>query len=125
MASVFSRIISGEIPCYKIYEDEKSFAFLDINPEAKGHTLVVPKTEVGKIYDLSDEDWIALWASAKKIAKHMDEVTGRRTIMKVVGVDMPDHAHIHLIPTDETWEDGKTLKLRDEEFEDIRDKLAF
>ncbi len=125
MASVFSRIISGEIPCYKIYEDEKSFAFLDINPEAKGHTLVVPKTEVGKIYDLSDEDWIALWASAKKIAKHMDEVTGRRTIMKVVGVDMPDHAHIHLIPTDETWEDGKTLKLRDEEFEEIRDKLAF
>lgn len=125
MASVFSRIISGEIPCYKIYEDEKSFAFLDINPEAKGHTLVVPKTEVGKIYDLSDEDWVALWASAKKIAKHMDEVTGRRTIMKVVGVDMPDHAHIHLIPTDETWEDGKTLKLRDEEFEEIRDKLAF
>ena len=125
MASVFSRIISGEIPCYKIYEDEKSFAFLDINPEAKGHTLVVPKTEVGKIYDLSDEDWIALWASAKKIAKHMDEVTGRRTIMKVVGVHMPDHAHIHLIPTDETWEDGKTLKLRDEEFEEIRDKLAF
>ena len=125
MASVFSRIISGEIPCYKIYEDEKSFAFLDINPEAKGHTLVVPKTEVGKIYDLSDEDWVALWASAKKIAKHMDEVTGRRTIMKVVGVDMPDYAHIHLIPTDETWEDGKTLKLRDEEFEEIRDKLAF
>lgn len=125
MASVFSRIISGEIPCYKIYEDEKSFAFLDINPEAKGHTLVVPKTEVGKIYDLSDEDWVVLWASAKKIAKHMDEVTGRRTIMKVVGVDMPDHAHIHLIPTDETWEDGKTLKLRDEEFEEIRDKLAF
>ena len=125
MASVFSRIISGEIPCYKIYEDEKSFAFLDINPEAKGHTLVVPKTEVGKIYDLSDEDWIALWASAKKIAKHMDEVTGRRTIMKVVGVDMPDHAHIHLIPTDETWEDGKPLKLLDEEFEEIRDKLAF
>ena len=125
MASVFSRIISGEIPCYKIYEDEKSFAFLDINPEAKGHTLVVPKTEVGKIYDLSDEDWVALWASAKKIAKHMDKVTGRRTIMKVVGVDMPDHAHIHLIPTDETWEDGKTLKLRDEEFEEIRDKLAF
>ena len=125
MASVFSRIISGEIPCYKVYEDEKTCAFLDINPEVKGHTLVVPKVEVGKIYDLSDEDWAALWASAKKIAKHMDEVTGRRTIMKVVGVDLPDHSHIHLIPYDETWEDGKTLKLREEEFEEIREKLAF
>lgn len=125
MASVFSKIINGEIPCYKIHEDEKSFAFLDINPEAKGHTLVVPKVEVGKIYDLSDEDWAALWASAKLIAKHIDEVTGRRVIMKVVGVDLPDHAHIHLIPYDETWKDGRSIKLRDEEFEEIREKLAF
>ena len=125
MASVFSKIISGELPCYKIHEDEKTFAFLDINPEAKGHTLVVPKTEVGKLYDLSDEDWVALWASAKLIAKHMDEVTGRRTIIKVVGVDLPDHAHIHLIPYDEAWEDDKSIKLSDEEFEEIRKKLAF
>ena len=125
MASVFTKIINGDIPCYKIHEDEKTFAFLDINPEAKGHTLVVPKVEVGKIYDLSDEDWTALWASAKLISKHMDDVTGRRTIMKVVGVDLPDHAHIHLIPYDETWEDDKTIKLRDEEFEEIREKLAF
>ncbi len=124
MASVFAKIVSGEIPCYKIYEDEKTMAFLDINPETKGHTLVIPKVEVDKIYDLSEEDWNALWASVKKIAKHMDEVTGRRIVMKVVGTDVP-HAHVHLMPVDETWEHGRTLQLRDEEFEEIRDKLAF
>ena len=124
MASVFAKIVSGEIPCYKIYEDEKTMAFLDINPETKGHTLVIPKVEVDKIYDLSEEDWSALWASVKKIAKHMDEVTGRRIVMKVVGTDVP-HAHVHLMPVDETWEHGRTLQLRDEEFEEIRDKLAF
>ena len=97
MASVFTKIINGEIPCYKIHEDEKTFAFLDINPEAKWHTLVVPKVEVGKIYDLSDEDWVALWASAKLIAKHMNDVTGRRTIMKVVGVDLPDCGIIFIV----------------------------
>ena len=124
MASVFAKIVSGEIPCYKIYEDEKTMAVLDINPETKGHTLVIPKVEVDKIYDLSEEDWNALWASVKKIAKHMDEVTGRRIVMKVVGTDVP-HAHVHLMPVDETWEHGRTLQLRDEEFEEIRDKLAF
>ena len=124
MASVFAKIVSGEIPCYKIYEDEKTMAFLDINPETKGHTLVIPKVEVDKIYDLSEEDWSALWASVKKIAKHMDEVTGRRIVMKVDGTDVP-HAHVHLMPVDETWEHGRTLQLRDEEFEEIRDKLAF
>ena len=124
MASVFSQIIAGEIPSYKIYEDEKTYAFLDINPETKGHTLVVPKVEVDRIYDLSDEDWNALWASVKKISKHMEEVTGRRTVYKVVGTDVP-HAHVHLMPIDETWEYGKTLQLKDEEFEEIQQKLAF
>ena len=124
MASIFTKIINGEIPSYKIYEDEKTYAFLDINPEAKGHTLVVPKVEVDKIYDLEDDDWNALWASVKKIAKHMEEVTGRRVVMKVVGTDVP-HAHVHLTPLSETWEYGKTLKLREDEFEEIRAKLAF
>lgn len=123
MPSVFSRIIAGEIPSYKIYEDEKTYAFLDINPEVKGHTLVVPKVEVDKIYELSEEDWSALWASVKKIAAHMEEVTGRRTLMKVIGTDVP-HAHVHLTPFDETWEHGRTLQLKDEEFEEIREKLA-
>ena len=124
MASIFTKIINGEIPSYKIYEDEKTLAFLDINPEVKGHTLVVPKVEVDKIYELDDENWMALWATVKKVAQHMEEVTGRRVVMKVVGTDVP-HAHVHLTPIDEMWEYGKTLQLREDEFEAIREKLAF
>ena len=124
MASIFSKIIAGEIPSYKIYEDEKTFAFLDINPESKGHTLVVPKVEVDKFYELSDEDYHALWAAVKKVAAHMEEVSGRRTLMKVIGTDVP-HAHVHLMPMDETWEYGRTLQLTEDEFKEIQDKLAF
>ena len=124
MASIFTQIINGEIPSYKIYEDEKTFAFLDINPESKGHTLVVPKAEVDKIYDLSDEDYHALWASVKKVSQRLEEVSGRRTLMKVIGTDVP-HAHVHLMPFDETWEYGRTLSLTEDEFKEIRDKLAF
>ena len=124
MASIFSKIVAGEIPCYKVYEDEKTLAFLDINPESKGHTLVIPKVEVDKIYELSDEDYHALWASVKKVAARMEEVSGRRTLMKVIGTDVP-HAHVHLMPYDETWEYGRTLQLTEEEFEEIRSKLAF
>ena len=124
MASIFAKIVAGEIPCYKVYEDEKVLAFLDIHPESKGHVLVIPKVEVDKIYDLSDEDYSALMSAAKKIAKHMDEVLGARTLWKVVGTDVP-HAHIHLMPLDTTWEYGRTLELSEAEFEEIREKLAF
>ncbi|MBR3176394.1 HIT domain-containing protein [Candidatus Saccharibacteria bacterium] len=124
MASIFSKIIAGEIPSYKIYEDEKTFAFLDINPESKGHTLVVPKVEVDKIYELSDEDYHALWAAVKKVAARIEEVSGRRTLMKVIGTDVP-HAHVHLMPMDETWEYGRTLSLTEDEFREIQEKLAF
>ena len=124
MASIFSRIIAGEIPSYKIYEDEKTYAFLDINPGSKGHTLVVPKAEVDKIYDLEDEDYHALWASVKKVARRIEEVSGRRVVMKVVGTDVP-HAHVHLMPMDESWEYGRVLSLTEDEFKTIADKLAF
>ena len=124
MASIFSKIVAGEIPCYKVYEDEKTLAFLDINPESKGHTLVIPKVEVDKIYELSDEDYHALWASVKKVAARLEEVSGRRTLMKVIGTDVP-HAHVHLMPYDETWEYGRTLKLTEDEFREIAAKLAF
>ncbi|MBP5634209.1 HIT domain-containing protein [Candidatus Saccharibacteria bacterium] len=124
MASIFSKIVAGEIPCYKVYEDEKTLAFLDINPESKGHTLVIPKVEVDKIYELSDEDYHALWASVKKVAARLEEVSGRRTLMKVIGTDVP-HAHVHLMPYDETWEYGRTLKLTEDEFKEIAAKLAF
>lgn len=123
MASIFAKIVAGDIPSYKIYEDEKTYAFLDIHPEVKGHVLVIPKVEVDKIYDLSDEDYVALWQSVKKIAKHMEEVLGARVIMKVVGTDVP-HAHVHLTPLDENWEYGKTLELDESEFREIQRKLA-
>ena len=124
MASIFSKIIAGEIPSYKIYEDDRTYAFLDINPESKGHTLVIPKVEVDKIYELSDEDYHALWDSIKKVAVNMETVTGRRVVMKVVGTDVP-HAHVHLMPLDETWEYGRTLSLTEDEFLEIQEKLAF
>ena len=123
MPSVFTKIINGEIPCYKIYEDEKTVAFLDINPETKGHVLVVPKNEVDKIYDLPDEDYYALMNTVKKLAKHMEEVLGQRTLIKVIGTDVP-HAHVHLLPYDESWEHGRTLKFTPEEFEEIRAQLS-
>ena len=101
MPSIFTKIIQGEIPCYKIYEDDKTFAFLDIHPESKGHVLVIPKNEVDKIYELPDEDYQALMATVKKLSQHMEKVLGQRTLWKVVGTDVP-HAHVHLMPLDET-----------------------
>ncbi|MBQ8985488.1 HIT domain-containing protein [Candidatus Saccharibacteria bacterium] len=124
MSSVFTKIINGEIPCYKIYEDDKVIAFLDIAPETKGHTLVVPKNEVDKIYDLPDEDFNALMQVAKKLSVHMEKVLGARTLWKVIGTDVP-HTHVHLMPQSDTWQYGKTLELTPEEFEEIRQKLVY
>ena len=124
MASVFSKIVAGEIPCYKIYEDEKTLAFLDIAPETPGHTLVIPKVEVDKIYELSDEDYRAVWETVRKVAKRMEEVLGVRTLMKVIGTDVP-HAHVHLMPFDETWTHGRQVKMTDEEMEKMRKRLEF
>ncbi len=123
MSSVFTQIIRGEIPCYKIYEDDKTLAFLDIHPETRGHTLVIPKVEIDKIYNLPDEDYQALMATVKKISHHMEKVFGTRTLLKVIGTDVP-HAHVHLIPYDETWHHGREISLTPEEFEQIRSKLA-
>ena len=122
--SVFTRIIEGEIPCYKIYEDEKTFAFLDNSPETAGHTLVVPKNQVDKIYELPDEDYEAVFKTVKKVAKRMEEVLGRRTLMKIIGTEVP-HAHVHLIPYDETWVHGRIVKLTEDVMKDIQEKLKF
>ena len=124
MPSIFTKIIQGEIPCYKIYEDDKTFAFLDIHPESKGHVLVIPKNEVDKIYNLPDEDYQALMATVKKLSQHMEKQLGARTLWKVVGTDVP-HAHVHLMPFDETWQHGRTLDLTPEEFEQIRTQLEY
>ncbi len=122
MSSVFAKIVAGEIPCYKIYEDEKNLAFLDIHPETVGHTLVIPKIEIDKIYDLSEEDYTSLMLAAKKIAKHMEGVLGQRILWKIIGTDVP-HAHIHLMPLDENWEHGRILELSSEKMSDIQNLI--
>ncbi len=115
--------MEGEIPSYKVYEDERVYAFLDINPESKGHVLVVPRVEVDKVYELDDIDYDALWRAVRKIARHMEGVLGRRTLIKVIGTDVP-HAHVHLVPFDEEWYPGRVVKMTAEEMEVMRDKLA-
>ncbi len=98
MASIFSRIVSGEIPCYKIAENNRFFAFLDINPLTKGHTLVIPKQETDYIFDLSDEDLAGINIFAKQIAVAMKKALPCKRIgLAVIGLEVP-HAHIHLIP---------------------------
>ncbi len=124
MSSVFTKIVKGELPCYKIYEDERVLAFLDIEPEAEGHTLVIPKVEVDRIYDLEDEDYEAVMAAVKKLARHMENVTGRRTMIKIVGTDVP-HAHVHLLPINENWAGERFLKPSPEEMEVTRQKLEY
>lgn len=96
--SIFSRIIAGEIPCFKVAEDENCFAFLDINPIAEGHTLVVPKKEVDYLFDLDDTNYLRLMAFAKKVSKAIKKsVECKRVGVAVLGMEVP-HAHIHLIP---------------------------
>ncbi len=98
MASIFTKIINGEIPCYKIAEDDSYFAFLDINPISEGHTLVVPKKEVDYIFDLEDEVLTGLMNFSKKVALGIDEALGTiRTGVIVEGMEVP-HAHVHLVP---------------------------
>lgn len=98
MASIFSKIIAGEIPSYKVAEDEAHYAFLDINPLAPGHTLVVPKKETDYIFDLSDSEYAALQLFAKRVAAAVQKsVSCRRIATAVIGLEVP-HAHIHLVP---------------------------
>lgn len=119
MATIFSRIIAGEIPGYKVAEDDLFYAFLDINPLVKGHTLVVPKKEVDYIFDLDDNDLAAMHVFAKKVAKAIEKaVPCQRVGVSVIGLEVP-HAHIHLIPingeSDMNIANPK-LKLSPEEF---------
>ena len=100
MASIFSRIIAGEIPCYKIAEDEHNFALLDINPLKKGHTLCIPKHEVDYLFDLTDEEYASLTMFAKRVAEAIKKaIPCQRVGLAVLGMEVP-HAHIHLVPLD-------------------------
>ena len=125
MSSLFSRIIKGEVPCYKIAEDERFFAFLDINPNAKGHTLCIPKKEVDKITDLEEEIYLGLMAFSRKIGKAIEAtIDCKRVGMTVIGLEVP-HVHVHLIPLnsmkDATFQ--HKVSFSPEEFEAIANNI--
>ena len=126
MATIFTKIISGEIPSYKVAETEDFFAFLDINPNSKGHTLCIPKKEVNKIFDLDEATYMALMQFSRKVAIALEKaVPCERIGMSVIGLEVP-HAHVHLIPL-HTMEDARFTnkqKLNPEEFEALAKNIA-
>ena len=126
MASIFTKIVNGELPSYKIAETEDYYAFLDIFPLKKGHTLVIPKKEIDYIFDLDDELYKGLFAFAKKVGKAIETVIPCKRIgIAVIGLEVP-HAHIHLIPLDGIYDiDFKLpkLQLSESEFKEIAGKI--
>ncbi|MEF9931220.1 MAG: HIT family protein [Bacteroidales bacterium] len=127
MASIFTKIVNGEIPSYKVAEDDYYYAFLDINPLAKGHTLVIPKQEEDYIFNLKPEVYTGLWSFAGKVAKAIDvAIPSKRVGVAVLGMEVP-HAHIHLVPlsaeSDLDFKKQK-LSLSNEEFKEIANKIA-
>lgn len=125
MSSIFTKIVKGEIPCYKIAEDENYFAFLDINPNAKGHTLCIPKFEVDKIFDMDEAHFLGLMHFSRKVAKAIEKtVPCNRIAISVIGLEVP-HAHVHLIPLN-AMEDirfQKKVALSKEEFESLAQEI--
>lgn len=127
MASIFLKIISGEIPAYKVAEDENFLAFLDINPLAKGHTLVIPKKEVDYIFDIEDPLYTGLFAFAKKVAEGIKAIVPCQKIgITVIGLEVP-HAHIHLIPINSIYDidfSKPKLKFSPDEFQATASAIA-
>ena len=127
MASIFTKIINGEIPSYKVAESDKFYAFLDIFPIKRGHTLVVPKQEVDYIFDLDDDTYVEYFAFAKRVAAAIEKtISCQRIGLAVIGLEVP-HAHIHLIPLDH-FKDmnfaNPKLKFSDEEFKELAAAIA-
>ena len=126
MASLFTKIINGEIPSYKVAETDDFYAFLDINPNSKGHTLCVPKVEVNKIFDLDEKTYLGLMAFSRKVAIAIEKaVPCERVGMSVIGLEVP-HVHVHLIPL-HTMENARFThkeKLTSDEFEAIAKRIA-
>ena len=121
MATLFTKIINGEIPCYKVAENEEFFAFLDINPKAKGHTLVIPKREVDYLFDMEDDELARMMAFAKKIAAAIRKAFHCPKVgIAVLGLEVP-HAHIHLIPleSEATFYVKEGVQLNGKEFEEV------
>ena len=125
MATIFSRIVAGEIPCHKVAEDDEFFAFLDINPVAVGHTLVIPKEEINYLFDIEDAKLGRMMAFAKRVARAQEKATCKRVGLAVMGLEVP-HAHIHLIPItkeSDMYFGGKKLELSQDELADIAAKI--
>lgn len=128
MATIFSKIIGGEIPSYKVAEDEHYYAFLDINPLTEGHTLVVPKREVDYLFDLPAEELAGLMVFAQRVAERIRAaIPCKRIGVAVIGLDVP-HAHVHLVPINEGGDldfGRPKLKLSPEQFQEIQAKIRF
>ena len=126
MASVFTKIVSGEIPCYKIAEDENFLAFLDVNPNAKGHTLCIPKQEINKIFDMEEDLYMNLMAFSRKVAKALEKtIDCKRVGVAVIGLEVP-HVHVHLIPLHDMddMRFQRKVSLSSEEFENIAKEIS-
>ena len=126
MASIFTKIINGEIPCYKVAEDEHFIAFLDIYPNAKGHTLCIPKKEVNKLFDLEEQQYLELMKFSRTIAKALEKtVACKRVGVAVIGLEVP-HVHVHLIPLNGMKEMNfiHKVSMQPEEFEAIAAQIA-
>lgn len=126
MDSIFTKIIKGEIPCYKISENDKFFAFLDIRPNAKGHSLVVPKKQIDKLFDLDAETYLELFEYAQKVARALKKVVPCKRIgLSVIGLEVP-HVHVHLIPLN-SMDDinfSKKVSMEPREFSELSAKIA-
>ncbi|MBF6641212.1 HIT family protein [Flavobacterium sp. J49] len=121
MSSIFTKIVNGEIPAYKIAEDDNYLAFLDVNPNAKGHTLCIPKQEINKIFDMEEAHYLGLMQFARKVAKAVEKtVPCKRIGVAVVGLEVP-HVHVHLIPLHDMddMRFQRKVTLTQEEFEDL------
>lgn len=126
MASIFTKIVNGEIPCFKIAEDDNYLAFLDVNPNAKGHTLCIPKQEINKIFDMEEEHYMGLMAFSRKVAKAIEKtIACKRVGVAVVGLEVP-HVHVHLIPLHDMddMRFQRKASLTKEEFESIAKEIA-
>jgi histidine triad (HIT) family protein len=125
MGSLFLKIVAGEIPSYKVAEDENFLAFLDINPNAKGHTLCIPKKETDKLFDLSEQEYLDLMRFSRKVAKAIENVVACKRIgLSVIGLEVP-HVHVHLIPLND-MQDAQFIqktKLEPAEFEQLAAQL--